>query len=77
MVNPIFVEFRRRFEEQRLMRIIGVVIMDPSFKIVLKIKRIVPFINPDKIFFDPSDDAFCVGVAFGVVPGCKYLVDAG
>ena len=59
------------------MREVCVVIIDPSFEIILEIEGIVPFVDPDEIFFDPAHYALCIGVAFGVRPRCEYLFDAG
>jgi len=59
------------------MREVGVVVIDPGLKIILQIEGIVPFVDPDEVFFDPSDDAFGIGVALGIRPGREYLFDAG
>ena len=59
------------------MREVCVVIIDPTFEIILKIEGIIPFVDPDEVFLDPSDDSFGVGIALGVWPGREDLFDAG
>lgn len=59
------------------MREVGVVILDPGFEVILKIEGIVPFVDPDKVLFDASDDAFGIGVALGIRPSGEYLFDTG
>lgn len=48
------------------MREVGVVIIDPGLEIVLEIKRAVPFVDPDEVFFDSAHDAFGISVALWV-----------
>lgn len=61
---------------KRLMWEVVVVIADPFGDGDFKVKRMVPVVAPDDVFFDGSHDAFGIGVAFRVRPGCKDLFDA-
>ena len=59
------------------MREVRVVIVDPALEVILEIERAVPFVDPDEVFFDPTDDAFGIGIAFRVGPSGEDLLDAG
>ncbi len=55
------------------MREVIVIVVDPFVDGDLEVKRMIPVITPDDVFFDGAHDAFGVGVAFRVRPGCKDL----
>ena len=54
---------------------IRVVIVDPLVECDLKVKRVIPVIAPDDIFFDGAHDTFGIRVALGIRPGGEYLLD--
>ena len=58
------------------MRIIFVVVADPSIKRLLEFKRILPCIGPDKVFFDGSQNPLGTCVSFGIIVARKNLSDA-
>jgi len=55
---------------------IRIVIVNPFVKGDVKIKRIIPLIGPDNIFFNGAHDPFGVGIAFRVGPSSEDLLDA-
>ena len=59
------------------MREVRVVIVNPALEVFLEIEGVIPFVDPDEVFLDATDDAFGISVAFGIGPGRKDLFDAG
>ena len=45
---------------------VGVVVIDPFVDGDFKVKRVIPIIAPDNVFFDGTHDTFSVRVAFRV-----------
>ena len=58
------------------MREVVVVVVNPFVDGDFEVKRVIPIITPDDIFFDGAHDTFGVGIAFRIRPGCKDLFDA-
>ena len=52
---------------------ISVVVVNPEFKIGDKLKREMPIIGPNEVFFHGAKNAFSIGIALWVVPGGKDL----
>ena len=58
------------------MREVVVIVTDPFVDGDFEVKRVIPIIAPDDVFFDGTHDTFSVRVAFRVRPGGKDLFDA-
>ncbi len=69
----MFIKLTRCLVVKRLMREIGVVVVDPFVDGDFEVKRMIPVVTPDNVFFDGAHDALSVRVAFRVRPGCKDL----
>lgn len=61
---------------QSLVREIGIVISDPAVQSRFQGKRVGPIIGPDQVFLDGAHDSFRIGIALGIIPGGKDLLDA-
>ena len=58
------------------MRIVAIVLGDPSFQGCEELFVAVPFLEPDEIFFESQEHTFGIGIAFGVIEGGKDLLYA-
>ena len=58
------------------MRVVIVVVVNPFVDGDFKVKRMIPVVTPDDVFFDGAHNAFGVGIALGIAPGGKDLLEA-
>jgi len=66
----------RRAIAQHLMGEVGVVAVDPGRDGEFEFEGIVPVVGLDDIFFDGAHHSFRIGVALGIGPRGKDLLDA-
>ena len=62
----MFIKLRRSPVVKRLVREVGVVVVDPFVDGNFEVKWVIPIVTPDNIFFDGAHDTFSIRVALWV-----------
>ena len=54
---------------------VGVVVVDPFVDGDFEVKRVIPIVAPDNVFFDRAHDPFSIRIALRVGPSGKDLFE--